>query len=108
MKLLLKNICKITYAVHCEDEATIKSNLEKYKAEFGEDIPVTAHHLIRSEAFIFLLQRRSLLPKKQARVCMFSSVYQGNEFVYEQNPLGKKITAEVCIHHLWFTNGLCN
>jgi dihydroorotase len=31
-------------AVHCEDEATIKSNLEKYKAEFGE--PVTAHHLI--------------------------------------------------------------
>jgi hypothetical protein len=43
MKLLLKNIkYKMLIAVHCEDEATIKSNLEKYKAEFGEDIPVTA------------------------------------------------------------------
>jgi dihydroorotase len=74
MKLLLKNIYKykMLIAVHCEDEATIKSNLEKYKAEFGEDIPVTAHILSDlKKLVIFLLQRRSLLPKKQARVCMF-------------------------------------
>jgi dihydroorotase len=36
-------------AVHCEDETTIKNNLEKYKEEFGEEVPITAHHLIRSE-----------------------------------------------------------
>src|SRR6478736_4247989 len=36
-------------AVHCEDEATIKNNLEKYKAQYGEDVPVKCHHLIRSE-----------------------------------------------------------
>jgi dihydroorotase len=41
-------------AVHCEDETTIKNNLAKYTAEYGEDIPVTAHHLIRSEEACYI------------------------------------------------------
>jgi dihydroorotase len=41
-------------AVHCEDETTIQNNLAKYKEEFGEDVPVTVHHLIRSEEACYI------------------------------------------------------
>jgi dihydroorotase len=41
-------------AVHCEDETTVQNNLEKYKAEYGEDVPVTVHHLIRSEEACYI------------------------------------------------------
>jgi dihydroorotase len=59
-------------AVHCEDEATIKSN-EKYKAEFGEDIPVTAHHLIRSEEACYISSSKAvaLAKKTGARLHVF-------------------------------------
>jgi dihydroorotase len=67
--------------VHCEDETTIQ-NLEKYKAEFG-DIPVTAHHLIRSEEACYISLKTIALAKKTERACMFSSFYcQRNGFVY--------------------------
>src|SRR5690606_8738268 len=56
---------KMLIAVHCEDETTIKNNLEKYKAEFGEDIPVTKHHLIRSEEACYLSSSKAIeLAKK--------------------------------------------
>jgi dihydroorotase len=90
MKLLLKKYFQVQQccAVHCEDEATIKNNLEKYKAEFGEDI-VTAHHLIRSEA-CYISSSRRLLLKKQVRVCMFSSVDCKEMSLFtEQDPLGE-------------------
>jgi dihydroorotase len=46
-------------AVHCEDETTVQNNLKKYKAEYGEDVPVTVHHLIRSEELVISpLQKR--------------------------------------------------
>lgn len=95
-------------AVHCEDETTIKNNLEKFKAEYGEDIPVQAHHLIRSEEACYLSSSKAiaLAKKTGARLHIFHlSTAKEMDLFTNKIPLEqKKITAEVCIHHLWFTN----
>jgi len=95
-------------AVHCEDEQTIKNNLEKYKEEYGEDVPVTAHHLIRSEEACYLSSSKAiaLAKKTGARLHVFHlSTAKEMELLTNKIPLeDKKITAEVCVHHLWFTN----
>jgi len=95
-------------AVHCEDETTIKNNLEQFKAEYGEDIPVAAHHLIRSEEACYISSSKAiaLAKKTGARLHIFHlSTAKEMELFTNKIPLEqKKITAEVCIHHLWFTN----
>ncbi len=95
-------------AVHCEDETTIKNNLEKYKAEYGEDIPVKFHHLIRSEEACYISSSKAvaLAKKTGARLHIFhlSSAKEMDLFTNKIPLEQKKITAEVCIHHLWFTN----
>lgn len=95
-------------AVHCEDEVTIKANLEKYKAEYGDDVPVTVHHLIRSEEACYLSSSKAiaLAKKTGARLHIFHlSTAKEMDLFTNKIPLEeKKITAEVCIHHLWFTN----
>ena len=95
-------------AVHCEDEATIRQNLEKYKATYGEDVPVTMHHLIRSEEACYLSSSKAiaLAKKTGARLHIFHvSTARETELFTNKIPLeDKKITAEVCVHHLWFTN----
>jgi dihydroorotase len=95
-------------AVHCEDETTIKNNLEKFKAEYGEDIPVSAHHLIRSEEACYLSSSKAIALSKKtgARLHIFHlSTAKEMDLFTNKIPLEqKKITAEVCIHHLWFTN----
>jgi len=95
-------------AVHCEDETTIKNNLEKYKAEYGEDIPVQFHHLIRSEEACYISSSKAvaLAKKTGARLHIFHlSTAKEMDLFTNKIPLEqKKITAEVCIHHLWFTN----
>jgi dihydroorotase len=95
-------------AVHCEDEATIRQNLEKYKAEYGEDIPVKYHPLIRSAEACYISSSRAveLAKKTGARLHVFHvSTAKETELFSNKIPLeDKKITAEVCIHHLWFTD----
>lgn len=95
-------------AVHCEDETTIKNNLEKYKAEYGEEIPVQFHHLIRSEEACYISSSKAvaLAKKTGARLHVFHlSTAKEMDLFTNKIPLEqKKITAEVCIHHLWFTN----
>lgn len=95
-------------AVHCEDEQTIKDNLEKYKEEYGEDIPVTAHPLIRSAEACYLSSSRAieLAKKTGARLHVFHlSTAVETELFRNDIPLSeKKITAEACVHHLWFTD----
>lgn len=95
-------------AVHCEDEMTIKNNLEKFKEEYGEDVPVTAHHLIRSEEACYLSSSKAiaLAKKTGARLHVFHlSTAKEMELFTNKIPLeDKKITAEVCVHHLWFTD----
>jgi len=95
-------------AVHCEDEQTIKNNLEAYIEKYGDDVPVTAHHLIRSEEACYLSSSKAiaLAKKTGARLHIFHlSTAREMELFTNKIPLqDKKITAEVCIHHLWFTN----
>lgn len=95
-------------AAHCEDEATVRENLEKYKAEYGDNIPVKYHPLIRSTEACYLSSSRAvaLAKKTGARLHVFHvSTAKELELFTNKIPLEeKKITAEVCIHHLWFTD----
>ncbi len=95
-------------AVHCEDEYTIKRNTEKYKAEFGEDIPMKYHPIIRSEEACYLSSSKAieLAKKTGARLHVFHlSTAKETSLFTNKIPLEeKKITAEVCVHHLWFTD----
>jgi dihydroorotase len=99
---------KMLIAVHCEDEATIKANLEKYTEEYGEDIPVKYHHLIRSEEACYISSSKAieLAKKTGARLHVFHlSTAKELDLFTNKIPLeDKQITAEVCVHHLWFTN----
>ncbi|MFC4685634.1 dihydroorotase [Epilithonimonas pallida] len=99
---------KMLIAVHCEDEATIKANTQKYLDEYGEDIPVEFHHLIRSEEACYKSSSKAieLAKKTGARLHVFHlSTAIETELFRNDIPLkDKKITAEVCVHHLTFTN----
>lgn len=99
---------KMLIAVHCEDENTIKNNLAKYKEQYGDDIPVTFHHLIRSEEACYLSSSKAiaLAKKTGARLHVFHlSTAKEMDLFSNKIPIEEKqITAEVCIHHLWFTN----
>ena len=60
---------KMLIAVHCEDEATIKANTEKYREEFGDDIPMKYHHLIRSAEACYLSSSKAIeLAKKSFKL----------------------------------------
>jgi len=95
-------------AVHCEDEATIQANLEKFKQEYGDDIPVKFHPEIRSAEACYISSSKAieLAKKTGARLHVFHvSTAKETELFTNKIPLeDKKITAEVCIHHLWFTD----
>ena len=99
---------KTLIAVHCEDEATIKANLEKFKEEYGDNIPAEAHPLIRSTeaCYISSSQAVALAKKTGARLHVFHvSTAKELDLFTNKIPLEqKKITAEVCIHHLWFSD----
>ena len=99
---------KMLIAVHCEDEATIRANTQKYLDEYGEDIPVKFHHLIRSEEACYKSSSKAIELAKitGARLHVFHlSTAIETELFRNDIPLKeKKITAEVCVHHLTFTN----
>lgn len=94
-------------SVHCEDEKTIKDNLEKYLKEHGEDIPIEMHPKIRSAEACYLSTSKAieLAKKTGARLHVFHlSTEKETHLFSNKKPLAeKKITAEVCVHHLWFT-----
>lgn len=95
-------------AVHCEDEATIKNNLAAFKEQYGDDVPVTAHNLIRSAEACYISSSKAVALAKRtgARLHIFHlSTAKEMELFTNKIPLeDKKITAEVCVHHLWFTD----
>ncbi|MEM7085365.1 MAG: dihydroorotase [Bacteroidota bacterium] len=95
-------------SVHCEDEATIQSNLKKFQTEYGDDIPMSFHPVIRSEEACYLSSSRAieLAKKTGARLHVFhlSTAKETALFSKKKKLADKKITAEVCVHHLWFTN----
>lgn len=95
-------------AVHCEDEATIQKNLAEYVEEFGDDIPIELHPKIRSEEACYISSSKAvaLAKKTGARLHVFHiSTAKEIKLFDSKLPLkDKKITAEVCVHHLWFND----
>ena len=99
---------KLLIAVHSEDETTVKANLEKFKTEYGDDIPVQCHPLIRSVEACYksTVKVIALAKKTGARLHVFHlSTAKEMDLFTNKIPLEEKqITAEVCIHHLWFSD----
>jgi len=95
-------------SVHCEDEATIRKNLQEHIDTYGEDIPIEKHPIIRSEEACYISSSKAieLAKKTDARLHVFhlSTGKETNLFSNKIPLKDKKITAEVCIHHLWFSD----
>jgi len=95
-------------AVHCEDEATIKSNLNYYKQLLGENIPVKLHPKIRSEEACYISSSTAVeLAKKyntRLHILHISTEKETHLFGNNISLKDKRITAEACIHHLWFSD----
>ncbi len=94
-------------AVHSEDEATIKANMAKAVEKYGDDVPVWMHPLIRSREACILSTRRAIdrAVRCGSRLHVLHISTAEEVQMFEQAPLEeKKITSEVCVHHLWFTD----
>ncbi len=97
---------KLLIAVHCEDETTIKKNLDKQKSIYGDDIPIDLHPVIRSAEACYKSSSKAieLAKKTGARLHVFhlSTAIETDLFTNKIPLEEKQITAEVCVHHLWF------
>ncbi len=95
-------------SVHCEDEATIRKNTAHYKSMYGDDIPIELHPIIRSEDACYISSSKAiaLAKKTGARLHVFHlSTAKETALFRNDIPLEeKRITAEVCTHHLWFSD----
>lgn len=99
---------KMIISVHCEDEATIRKNTQEFKDKYGDNIPIKYHPIIRSEEACYLSSSKAieLAKKTGARLHVFHlSTAKETHLFRNDIPLEEKqITAEVCIHHLWFND----
>ncbi len=107
LKKIFSNV-KLRIALHCEDEDTIKKNLEAAIEKYGDDIPFDQHPVIRSEEACYKSSSKAveLAKKTGARIHVFH-LSTGKEtalFEKKSSLKDKQITSEVCIHHLWFTD----
>jgi dihydroorotase len=94
-------------ATHCEDEKTIRTNLEEAKARYGDNIPVSEHPRIRSEEGCWKSSSFAVgLARKHGTRLHILHISTARETeLFDRGPLEKKkITAEACIHHLWFSD----
>jgi len=93
---------------HCEDETIIQQNISHYKKLLGEDIPVQYHPLIRNAEACYKSSSYAveLATKYNSRLHVFhlSSAKEMSLFSTDKPLREKRITAEVCIHHLWFSD----
>jgi len=98
--------CPVIIVMHCEDEETIRLNSEYYRKKFGEDLPPKFHPLIRSAEACYksssLAVELARKYKSRAHVLHVSTFKELD--LFDPIPLSpsKLITAEVCVHHLWF------
>lgn len=94
-------------ATHCEDEATIRRNLEQFKEKYGDKIPVQEHPHIRSAEACYISSSHAVeLAKKhntRLHILHISTAQETNLFRNDIPLAEKRITAEACIHHLWFS-----
>lgn len=100
--------CPMLIALHCEKEAIIRENLARYQAEYPDGIPVTAHPKIRSAEACYASSSEAVaLAEKYGTRIHILHISTAKETTLFRNdiPLSqKKITAEACVHHLWFTD----
>ncbi len=92
---------------HCEEEAIIRKNIEYYRNLLGDDIPVKYHPLIRSEEACYVSSSKAieLADKYGARLHILHLSTAREVGLFDDKPLiDKKITGEVCVHHLWFSD----
>ncbi|MGY8946320.1 MAG: dihydroorotase [Flavobacteriales bacterium] len=108
---VLKNILLNTdllISVHSEDENIINENINKYKSKYGSNIPFELHPIIRSEEACLKSTKKIIKLAKEtgARLHVFHLSTKSESLLFENNiPLKeKKITSEVCVHHLWFSD----
>ncbi|SHG50684.1 dihydroorotase [Flagellimonas flava] len=99
---------ELVISTHCEDEGTIRANTAKYKEQFGDDIPIKYHPIIRSAEACYLSSSKAiaLAKKTGARLHVFhlSTGIETDLFTNAIPLEEKKITSEVCIHHLWYSD----
>lgn len=94
-------------ATHCEEEEIIQKNIAYYKGLYGEDVPVKYHPLIRSEEACYQSSAKAieLADKYGARLHILHLSTAREISLFDIKPLiEKKITGEVCVHHLWFSD----
>ena len=99
---------KMLIATHCEDEAIIKANTAVYKEKYGENIPIECHPKIRSEEACYKSSSLVVeLAKKHDTRLHILHISTAKELGLFNNKIPlkqKRITAEACIHHLWFSD----
>ncbi|WP_199121200.1 dihydroorotase [Pedobacter sp. ASV28] len=95
-------------ATHCEDEATIRHNLAAYKEKYGDNITIDMHPLIRSAEACYKSSSLAveLAKRYQTRlhILHISTAKEIALFDHQTALADKKITAEACVHHLWFND----
>ncbi len=97
--------CPTLIATHCEDTPTIKANEERYREQYGDDVPFSAHPLIRSEEACWksTVLATTLAKRHGTRLHVLHLTTAKELELFEPGPLnGKRITAEVCAHMLHF------
>ncbi|HLW09939.1 MAG TPA: dihydroorotase [Fermentimonas sp.] len=94
-------------ATHCEKEDIIRDNISFYRKQFGEDIPIKYHPLIRSEEACYQSSAHAieLADRYNSKLHVLHLSTARELSLLSDSPLkDKKITAEVCVHHLWFSD----
>ncbi|OOG78510.1 dihydroorotase [Algoriphagus sp. A40] len=99
--------CKTLIAIHSENDNIIKANLEEFKAIYGDDIPVKFHPKIRSEEACYDASSRAVaMAKKYGTKLHILHISTAKELELFDNSIPleeKRVTAEACIHHMWFS-----
>lgn len=111
-EVVLSNLfskCDRLIATHCEDEATIRKNMEMAKEKWNGKIPVTEHPIIRNHEACYISSNLavSLAKKYNTRLHILHISTAIEVDLFEKGPLeNKKITSEACVHHLWFDQSM--
>jgi dihydroorotase len=102
--------CPMLIATHCEDEATVRANSAAAQEQFGEDVPIAQHPIIRSVEACYLSCSKAveLAKKHNTRLHILHISTEKETHLFDNSvPLAeKRITAEACIHHLTFNDSL--